>query len=175
MAASSPIYSAIEHANWTLSEFLYHAFHPPVKSDKSTSQMTSHAAYVQHFLCGCTKYTPANIIHTWFHSPDGILSKNDPKINFMFRITPPYTDVKRVHPALSLFAAQIMKQKLVTDIKHAVRPRNGLYFSFAPSELCQSLDWDDIGSMTVTKIKETLCKEQPLAMALPEAITTGLQ
>lgn len=73
------------------------------------------------------------------------------------------------------FAAQTVKQKLVADIKHAVRPRNGLHVSFAPSESRQSSDWDDIGSMTVTKIEETLRKEQPLAMALLEAIATGPQ
>ncbi|KAG1767126.1 hypothetical protein EDD22DRAFT_950236 [Suillus occidentalis] len=58
------ILCAIEHVNWTLSEFLYHAFRPPVKGDKSTSRTSSHAAYVQHFLRGRTKYTPADIIPT---------------------------------------------------------------------------------------------------------------
>ncbi|KAG1887445.1 uncharacterized protein F5891DRAFT_1199909 [Suillus fuscotomentosus] len=151
------ILCAIERANWTLSEFLYHAFRPPVKGDKSTSRTTSHAAYVQHFLRGRTKYTPADIIHVWLHSPDGILSENDPEINFMFGITPPYTDVKRTSNTL-----------LGPEM-------NGLHFSFAPSKLRQSSDWDDIGSMTVTKIEETLRKEQPLAMALLEAIATGPQ
>ncbi|KAG1750427.1 uncharacterized protein EDB91DRAFT_1244005 [Suillus paluster] len=169
------ILCAIEHVNWTLAEFLYHAFRPPLKGDKSTSRTSSHAAYVQHFLRGRTKYTPADIIHAWFHSPDGILSENDPELNFMFAITPPYTDLKGVRPALSSFAAQTVKQKLVADIKHAVRPGNGLHVSFAPSESRQSSDWDDIGSMTVTKIEETLRKEQPLAMVLLEAIATGPQ
>ncbi|KAG2116380.1 hypothetical protein DEU56DRAFT_919219 [Suillus clintonianus] len=169
------ILCAIEHVNWTLAEFLYHAFRPPVKGDKSTSRTSSHAAYVQHFLRGRTKYTPADIVHAWFHSPDGILSDNDPELNLMFVTTPPYTDLKGVRPALSSFAAQTVKQKLVADIKHAVRPGNGLHVSFAPSESRQSSDWDDVGSMTVTKIEETLRKEQPLAMALLEAIATGPQ
>ncbi|KAG1725956.1 hypothetical protein EDD22DRAFT_733445, partial [Suillus occidentalis] len=90
------ILCAIEHVNWTLSEFLYHAFRPPVKGDKSTSRTSSHAAYVQHFLRGRTKYTPADLIHVWFHSPDGILSDNDPELKFMFETTPPYTELKGV-------------------------------------------------------------------------------
>ncbi|KAG0692258.1 hypothetical protein DFH29DRAFT_1008996 [Suillus ampliporus] len=152
------ILCAIEHVNWTLSEFLYHAFCPPVKGDKSTSQMSLHAA--------CISFVVA---------PNGILSDNDPELNFMFAITPPYTDLKGVCPALSSFVAQPVKQKLVMDIKHTVRPGNGLHVSFSPSESRQSSDWDDIGSMTITKIEETLHKEQPLAMVLLEAVATGPQ
>ncbi|KAG1745953.1 uncharacterized protein EDB91DRAFT_1268746 [Suillus paluster] len=80
-----------------------------------------------------------------------------------------------LRPVLSSFAVQIVKYKFVADIKHAVRPGNGLYISFTPSEFRNASDWDDIGSLTVIKVEEILRKEHPLSMALLEAIAADPQ
>ncbi|KAG0704741.1 hypothetical protein DFH29DRAFT_910741, partial [Suillus ampliporus] len=66
----------------------------------------------------------------------------------MYTLTPSYTELKAVRPALSSFAAQVVKQKFVAEVKQAVKPGNGLHVSLNCSILAP-------GSImiTVTKIE----------------------
>ncbi|KAH9931747.1 hypothetical protein B0H21DRAFT_813891 [Amylocystis lapponica] len=121
------VFAALKDVRWNLSEFLYYAFQ--FKDDGIQHRTTSHAAYIQHFLHGRSSYTPATIIDIWFRHPDGRVPADSDDIAYMYSTSVPFMDIKPVRPALSAFAAQLVRDKLVSEADAAIKPENGLHAS----------------------------------------------
>ena len=60
------------------------------------------------------------------------------------------------------FAARVVGEKLVQEAQNAVKPVSGLHPT-RKKRGSQKIEWEDIGTTTVTHVGETIRKYQPLA------------
>jgi hypothetical protein len=109
--------------NWNLSAFLYQLFRLPDSGERTIRRSRRHAGTVSAFLRGTTKYTPANILHLWYKSPDGKLEDETE----MFNLDTPYYELKSARAAMSSFAAQLTLQKMLQERSHAIKPSSNLH------------------------------------------------
>ncbi|RXW12685.1 hypothetical protein EST38_g13172 [Candolleomyces aberdarensis] len=145
------VFEAIKvKANWTFSEFIHYASKPPKKDSGSDGRSQPHAQAVSKFLKGETTHTPADVLHAWDTHPYGNVwasreeDKNDP---LMYSLSLPYTAIKPVRAALSLYAAQKCVKKLTAGASKAVQANNGLHAS-AKKNSQHKLEWQEIGIST---------------------------
>jgi hypothetical protein len=105
------ILSAIrDDASWSFSEFLFHVFLDKDQDGQIIEHEQSHGNTVQAFLSGQSKHSPGEILDIWWNHRDGCLDR-DPEL--MYSMSTAFPDIKPVHPALSSFAIQKVKDKLV--------------------------------------------------------------
>ncbi|OAX43768.1 hypothetical protein K503DRAFT_68726 [Rhizopogon vinicolor AM-OR11-026] len=84
-----------------------------------------------------------------------------------------YQDITSIRPALSAFAAQTVKKRLVQEVNCAAAPENGMHCTVTKSSQEQNeLEWSDVGLMTVDTVKTTIQANQPLTWAYVTAIAT---
>ncbi|KII85006.1 hypothetical protein PLICRDRAFT_78107, partial [Plicaturopsis crispa FD-325 SS-3] len=113
---------------WTMPEFLYRLFeHANQGADFARTRR--HAACVERFLGGRTKYTPSDIVDLWMKHPDGALDKYHDEYSLMYSTTTSFLDIKSVRPALTAFAAQRVEKCLVKEAEMAVKASSGLHAS----------------------------------------------
>ena len=98
-------------------------------ADKSLRGNMRRCQYAEKFLSGETTYTPSMIIHAWFHSPYGAVSPGSEDEKLMYTTTTEYIDIKPLRPALSSFAAQVVREKLLKEATNVTKPVNGLHTS----------------------------------------------
>jgi hypothetical protein len=114
-------------------------------------------------LAECVYYlfTHADIIHAWLHSKDGCLHCD---LDLMFSLDTAYTEIKLVRPCLTLFAAQMVSKKLVSEVKEAVLPPGQLWtvVSRKSSLKLKQAEWADIGATIVADVAATFQAVQPL-------------
>ncbi|KAH9949518.1 hypothetical protein B0H21DRAFT_672644, partial [Amylocystis lapponica] len=137
------VFRALSDVKWSLGDFLFHVFRFKDDNGQSIEHDRSHAASIQHFLHGHTKHTPATIIDLWFHHPDGQYARTDDE-EPMYSITPAFTEMKLIRPALTAFAAQTVLHKLLDEAEEAIEPRN------------------DVGAATVPRVADIMREHQPL-------------
>ena len=98
--------------NWTISKFLYTLFRfeddagQPIRLDKSLETSLS------HFLCGRADYPPVKIVDLWlrhpFSNPSTTVKTHEP----LFSVDTLYITMKHTKPAITLMAAQLMKNEM---------------------------------------------------------------
>ena len=93
---------------------------------KVISRTLTHATAVQKFLAGRTDYAPADILASWFSSPDGRLDETE-NSTLMYSVTVPYKNIKPVWACLTSFAVQTVEDQLVREATNAVKPSSGLH------------------------------------------------
>ena len=59
------VFAAISSTNWTIGEFLYHAFKTKDEDGDTVHRGGNHAAAISQFLKGQTLYGPAKILDAW--------------------------------------------------------------------------------------------------------------
>ena len=169
------LFDALDAAHWTLREFLYYTFRTKDEHGVNIHRTAHHSKYSQHFLQGTSKHTPATILDTWFRSPDGRISEGLPDLDLMYSIDTPYTEIKPVRAALTLFAAQLIEKKLVREAKDAVKVGSGLHASSKRKIGSDTVQWSDVGSATVLQVADVIQKHQPFTwnymmhIAMPES------
>ena len=82
----------------------------------------------------------------------------------MYSTSVDFKTIRAVRPALTAFAAQVIKKKLVREAEEAVKPTSGLHIASLKTNEARSawLQWSDIGSTTVTKVTDIVEHLQPL-------------
>jgi hypothetical protein len=83
----------------------------------------------------------------------------------MYSTTSPFHKIKPVSPAISSFAVQLVKSKVVKDATSAVEPHNGLHATTNDGS-SRKVNWADIGATTVPVVSDILKKSQPIAWYL---------
>jgi hypothetical protein len=166
------VFEAILKSNWTLSEFLYHAFCTLDESGNKIHRTTRHTSYVNHFLRGSGKFTPAQIIDMWFRAPDGRIARDSTDSELMFSTTTPYIEIKPARAALTAFAAQTVEKKLLQEVRKAVDVKSGLHAT-AKRKFGEKVEWSDIGAATVSRVAEILKLNQPLTWHYVTKISEG--
>ncbi|KAF8875228.1 hypothetical protein BD779DRAFT_1424235, partial [Infundibulicybe gibba] len=90
------VFQAIDDARWTLGDFLHYTFRMKDDDAKDISCSPRHAQVMSRFLQGLCAYTPAMILNTWFHSPDGRILTDSHDTNLTYSTKIPYTEIKPV-------------------------------------------------------------------------------
>ena len=132
------VFDQLKELHWTLGQFMYHLFRLDDEKGQRVHRKSQHAAFVQQFLKGNTEPGIGFMLDAWMRNPDGVLSNNSPDCDLMFNTSVPYSEIKAVRPALTSFAAQSVKKKLVREAEDAVRPGSGLHTTKSV--------WSDIGT-----------------------------
>src|SRR6202050_1360211 len=136
------IFKAVkEVAKWTLGEFLYHIFKLKNEDGTKFSRSSTHAATVSQFLEGQTIYGPSDILDAWFRNPDGRVSTEPNASKLMYSTDKPFCEIGPVHVALSAFAVQIVRDRVVQEAEITVKPANGLHVSFRTKSDTQQTEW----------------------------------
>lgn len=152
--------------NWTLSEFLYHLFRLRDEHGKPVHRSSSQGLTVQKFLSGQARYKPIEIIDFWFRDPVGAPPKDSPAYGDMFSLKAAYSTLLYVRPALTAMAMQLCVQKLVAEMRTAVRGSSGMHGSQVGKCGHMELTCEDIGLRTLDKVKEIILEYQPLTFEL---------
>ncbi|KAF8872739.1 hypothetical protein BD779DRAFT_1708992 [Infundibulicybe gibba] len=155
------VFQAIDDARWTLGDFLHYTFRMKDDDAKDISRSPRHAQVVSRFLQGLCAHTPAMILNSWFHSPDGRISTDSHDANLMYSTKTPYTEIKPVRAALTSFAVQIVESKLVKEARQAVKPSSGLHAT-SRRKGARRVEWLDVGATTVSRVAGLIQLHQPL-------------
>ena len=165
---------------WTFGELLYHASKgksPGVKrklGPDGNSLVTSNlkevkwnSSIIQHFMHGRGTYGPADILNNWMQHPYGA---DERQSHLMYSTTVPYLEIRPVRPALTAFAAQTVKAKIIHEAESAVKLSSGLHVAVTRKQQKKSLemrlDWPDIGAATFDKVQGIIQEKQPLTWSL---------
>jgi hypothetical protein len=157
---------------WTYNELLYYTTMgkgPGAIKDKTgkstnTKVVQRNAAFIQHFMNGNGKYGPSQILDNWLKHPYGA-HEHDSQL--MHSISEPYLNIKPVRPALTSFAAQLVKKKLVKEAESAIKLSSGLHLSISKKTMATNLiKWPDVGSATVENTQKIIQDHQPLTWSL---------
>ncbi|KAH7902758.1 hypothetical protein BJ138DRAFT_1021562, partial [Hygrophoropsis aurantiaca] len=166
----APIFKVLADLGWTLSDFLYYTFRLQDEDGQKIHRSRQHAAYVSQYLKGRSTHGPGFLLDVWERSPDGVISENSEDYQ---HTEVHFADIKPVRAALTSYAAQTMKKRLVREAENAVKPSSGLHTHIKPSksspEMAQ-LQWTDIGSTTMSSVAESIKKYQPLTWEYVTAI-----
>ncbi|KAJ3742526.1 hypothetical protein DFH05DRAFT_1401446 [Lentinula detonsa] len=76
---------------------------------------------------GSTKYHTACILKEWIRNPIGIPDSSHDEYSDMFSVTKPFENIHHARPALTSFAAQLVKEHLLLTAKSIVSPNGGLH------------------------------------------------
>jgi hypothetical protein len=153
-----------EKLKWTFGELLYHTSKgksPGVIRQcglDGTTLLTSNpkevkrnSSIIQHFMHGRGMYGPADILNNWMQHPYGADERHS---HLMYSTSIPYLEIKPVRPALTAFAAQTVKAKLIHEAESAIKLSSGLHVAVALKQQKQSsemkLEWPDIGAATTS-------------------------
>ncbi|KAJ7580007.1 hypothetical protein C8J56DRAFT_1058311 [Mycena floridula] len=162
------IFGAIHDLNWSLGDFLFHAFRWQEAPGKLVSRSHSVATTVQKFLSGNSTHYPAEIIEGWISCKDGRVDEfKDDNGTDMYSTTKPYTEIRPIRQCLTSFAAQMCQEKLRREARKAVDVKNGLHVTSIRQNGIDAIetdqDWADIGASTASTTAEILKHHQPLA------------
>ena len=166
-AKISIVLSAIKNnANWSFSDFLFHVFLDRDGEGKLINREHSHANIVQAFLSGRTSHTPGEILEIWWHHKDGRLDRDS---DLMYSTSTPFSEIKPVRPALTSFAIQKVKEKVVREAKKAVLPLSGLHATTSDRST-RKASWVDIGATAIPDVANVLRTKQPITWHLSEVL-----
>jgi len=106
---------------------------------------------------------------------DTIARQFETRQEHLYALTPSYESLKSGRAALTSYAAQKVRDRLLTEQHAAVGPDGGLHV-FAPHKKTEPinlrLNWDTYGATTFEDIQNVLIKHQPLAFDLIENLAT---
>ena len=81
----------------------------------------------------------------------------------MYSTSTPYSGIRAARPAITSFAAQIVKIKLLKERQEAVKPSGGLHANTNMKVTDKAITWEDIGLTTMADVTKTIKSIQPLA------------
>jgi len=102
------------------------------------------------------KYTPAMVLSTWFHGPDGSISKDSEASDLMYSTAVPFMEIQPVRPAMILFAVQVVRQQVVKEAENAIKPTSGLHTCVKDNSNPKVMNWTDIGVGTTSQVAKIL-------------------
>ncbi|KAJ7886511.1 hypothetical protein B0H13DRAFT_1889227 [Mycena leptocephala] len=117
------IFDVLNEVEWTLGDFLHHVF-----AHKDVHRSKRHATIVQRYLSGKGSQRIGGILEAWLTSPDDAGYDQE---DSLYSTSTPYTEIQHARATLTSFAAQLVKIKLVKDMKTAVKVTGGMH---APTE-----------------------------------------
>jgi hypothetical protein len=80
----------------------------------------------------------------------------------MYSTSTLYSGIRTARPAITSFAAQIVKIRLLKERQEAVKPSGGLHANTKPKSTNKAITWEDIGLTTVADVTKAIKGIQPL-------------
>ena len=121
----------------------------------------------------CGTYGPADILNNWMQHPYGA---DERQSHLMYSTSVPYLEIRPVRPALTAFAAQTVKAKIIHEAESVVKLSSGLHVAVTCKQQKKSLemrlDWPDIGAATFDKVQGIIQEKQPLTWSLIMEVTS---
>ena len=169
-----------EKLKWTYGELLYHSSKgkSPGAQKKlgvdgrtlvtsNPKEVKRNSSIIQHFMHGRGTYGPADILNNWMQHPYGADERHS---DFMYSTSVPYVEIKPVRPALTSFAAQTVKTKMIHEAENTIKLSSGLHIAVTRKQQTKSselnLEWPDIGAATFDKVQGIIQDKQPLTWSL---------
>ncbi|KAJ3792318.1 hypothetical protein GGU11DRAFT_750189 [Lentinula aff. detonsa] len=122
------ILNVIQDEDWSFGKFLYHFFRTKDEDGVEIKGRTKkHAGMLSIFMHGSTKYHTACILKEWIRNPIGIPDSSHDEYSDMFSVTKLFESIHHARPALTSFAAQLVKEHLLLTAKSIVSPNGGLH------------------------------------------------
>lgn len=112
---------------WTIGDFLYHLFAMQDSTGKAFDPTPTHYQMISKFLTGETSIPVAKILDMWLKSSYGLPDQEAEERKLEFSTTVNYLHIKYARPAITSFAAQIVRQELVKEADRAVQSNSGLH------------------------------------------------
>ncbi|KAF8221011.1 hypothetical protein L208DRAFT_1382433 [Tricholoma matsutake] len=147
------VFDLFRDLGWRTDTFLHHFF---VKDDESP-QSHCHSVFLGNFLNRKGQYFLADSLNAWWVSGD-----SDEFSETMFSVTTPYTEMKSVWPALSLFSAQIVEGWLLQEAHVAMHESSGLHASVMSKTQDGLVEWANLGASLMPTAQAALQMYQPL-------------
>lgn len=163
------VFDLLQSMSWTIGELLHHLFVWTDPRKDGPKRSSRHGLIVKKYLSGTTKYGVSEVLDHWFTSPDGKESEESAK---MWSTDVPFTDIKPVRSALSSFAAQVVKTRLVDEARVAIRPSSGLHASVNSKTEVGKVVWADLGTALIPNVQAILKRHQPLTYHYMLSIAT---
>jgi len=69
-----------------------------------------------------------------------------------------FREIGPVRAALSAFAVQIVRDRVIQEAEIAVKPASGLHVSIKSKSDVDRTEWADIGATTVPQVAEIICE-----------------
>ncbi len=165
------IFDVLEDLEWSLGDLLHHLFVWRVDS-KRIPFSKRHAAYVQRYLGGDSNSSVSEVLEAWLTTPYG-RPRTDNDSADMFSTRKDYRDINVARPAVTSFAAQIVKSRLQEEAQQATRKSTGLYAPIRQKNINANITWKDLGSSSLAIVKTELEKYQPLTLSYMQAVAQG--
>ena len=83
--------------------------------------------------------------------------------DLIYSTNTPFSEIKPVHPALTSFAVQKVKEKVVREAKEAVLPLSSLHATTSDRST-RKANWVDIGATTIPDVANVLTPSSNLQM-----------
>ncbi|KAF9487952.1 hypothetical protein BDN71DRAFT_1542358 [Pleurotus eryngii] len=131
-----------------------------------------HAVYVQRYLGGDSSLSVSEVLEAWLTTPYG-RPRTDGDLEDVFSTRRDYRDINVARPAVTSFAAQIIKSQLQEEAQQATRKSTGLYAPIRQKNTDASITWKDLGSSSLAIVKTELEKYQPLTLNYMQAVAQG--
>ncbi|KAF4581448.1 hypothetical protein EYR40_009733 [Pleurotus pulmonarius] len=165
------IFDVLKDLEWSLGDLLHHLFVWRVDS-KRIPFSKRHAAYVQRYLGGDSNSSVSEVLEAWLTTPYG-RPRTDNDSADMFSTRKDYRDINVARPAVTSFAAQIVKSRLQEEAQQATRKSTGLYAPIRQKNINANITWKDLGSSSLAIVKTELKKYQPLTLSYMQAVAQG--
>ena len=125
---------------------------------------------VSKFLTGETNIRVAHILDLWMKSTYGLPANDHLERKYMYSTEVEYLLIQYARPAMTAFAAQLVKERLVREEKKTVKRDGGLH-TFT-TEKKERISRYDLGANSFQEASEIFQEKMPLAWNLLLAMSS---
>ena len=152
-----------ETPQYTIGDFLMEFFGSPPRRGHATGRSLSHGKMLGMFIKGSTTFGVGEALRELHRAAGEFRQTEDQDL---YVLTPLYHSLKSGYTALTSYAAQQVKHRLLEEQEAATDPHAGLHV-FEPrkpgeEEIKLRLSWDTYGATTLADIQTILKQHQPL-------------
>ena len=151
----------LKEFNWTIGDLLLHLFVMESKNGKPIAPSQRHLQMVTKFLTGETMVGVSRILKAWLENSAGLPSEDNIERKMMFGLETSYLDIRYARPAITSFAAGIIRDQLIKEAQRVVKVDAGLH-TFTSSRNDQVSQYDT-GACTFSDAMGIFQKIMPLA------------
>ena len=152
------VFNALKEVNWSLGDFFYHLFRYQDEDGNAVHRSRQHASYINRFLNGTSGKGIGFVLDAWMRPAEGGPETDGTEQSMEFAMSVPFQNIRSARSALTSFAAQLIKKKLIQEAEAAVQSKQ-LHAS-------QQVSWANIGATTMSSIAKLIQMLQPLTWEL---------
>jgi hypothetical protein len=150
---------------WTTEDFLKHLFAP---NTHTSTRSQHHGLIMEQFLSSRDYYTVSKLLESMWITFDGAGHHSTE----MYSVAIPYLEIQPVHAAISLFATQIVKTRLLEEAQVGINEENGMHASITSRNEAGRVEWASISASLIPTIQVNLSQHMPLAFHYMLGITS---